>query len=53
MYIILLWNHITTFITPYENILLRAVMIFGLFGLNFELSLAIDIISFCTIHIYY
>ncbi|CAD8146577.1 unnamed protein product [Paramecium pentaurelia] len=53
MYIIVLWNHITTFITPYENILLRAVMIFGLFGLNFELSLAIDIISLCTIHVYY
>lgn len=53
MYIILLWNHITTFITPYENILLRAVMVFGLFGLNFELALAIDIISFCTMHVYY
>lgn len=53
MYVIVLWNHITTFITPYENILLRAVMVFGFFGLTFEIALAIDIISFCTIHVYY
>lgn len=53
MYIIIYWNHITTFVTPYENILLRTIMVFGLFGLTFEIALTIDIISLCTIHVNY
>lgn len=52
-YIIIFWNHLTTLITPYENILLRTIMIFGLFGLSFEIALTIDIISICTLHVYY
>lgn len=53
MYIIICWDHITTFLTPYENMMLRTIIVFGLFGLTFELALAIDIISLCTIHVYY
>jgi phosphatidylinositol N-acetylglucosaminyltransferase subunit Q len=53
MYIIVFWNQITTFITPYETYLLRITLVFCLFGFTFELALAIDIISLCTIHVYY
>lgn len=53
LYIFVFWNEITTFVTPYETYLLRMMLIFGLFGITFEIALAIDVISLCTIHVYY
>jgi phosphatidylinositol glycan class Q protein len=51
--IMLLWNHITTFVTPYEPYLVQVMLGFCLFGVTFQVALASDLINICTIHVYY
>ena len=53
LYVIQAWNHLTTFLTPYEQYLLEVMLLFCLFGLTFEIALASDFINLLTIHVYY
>eukprot|EP00743_Colponemidia_sp_Colp-15_P006790 GILK01007321.1.p1 GENE.GILK01007321.1~~GILK01007321.1.p1 ORF type:complete len:860 (-),score=120.70 GILK01007321.1:263-2803(-) len=48
-----LWNEITTILTPLEPYIVKWIGWSGLFGLSVQLSVASDVLTLCTLHVYY
>jgi len=47
------WNYITTYLTGFEPQIIRFFAICGLLGASFQMSMACDLVTICTLHIYY
>eukprot|EP01054_Gregarina_sp_Poly1_P000519 Gregarina_sp_Poly_1__518@NODE_1125_length_5012_cov_27_950051_g779_i0_p1_GENE_NODE_1125_length_5012_cov_27_950051_g779_i0NODE_1125_length_5012_cov_27_950051_g779_i0_p1_ORF_typecomplete_len859_score89_24Gpi1/PF05024_15/8_2e03Gpi1/PF05024_15/7_7e54_NODE_1125_length_5012_cov_27_950051_g779_i03592935 len=47
------WNEITSLLAPMEPHIVRSVGLLSMFGASFLLAVTLDILAFCTLHVFY